>query len=92
MRHGGVSSCIRTARRHEERKTADARIAVELPLPLTIVQPVPEPAEPVSTPQEPLDRELAAMGAILTALEGLTSSQVRRTLAYIADRTGAEDR
>jgi hypothetical protein len=56
-----------------------------------INQPVQEesPRAP-DEPSSPLDQELAAIGTMVKALEGMKSSQVRRILAYIADRTGAE--
>jgi hypothetical protein len=83
VRHGGESSGIRTARRHEERQAeAVGRVAKELPKLIEIVQQV-------STAD--IDPELSAIRVILPALDGLTSSQVRRTLAYVADRTGAEE-
>ena len=57
---------------------ADERIATELPQPASVA--LPEPAAE--------DHELAAMGTILAAVEGLTADQVSRMLAYVADRKG----
>ena len=55
---------------------ADERIATELQQPASVSLP-----EPVAA-----DHELAAMGTILAALEGLSAEQVSRMLAYVADR------
>lgn len=102
VRHGGERSGVRTVRRHLERRD-DERIATELPEPVAILQ-APEPTSeslsveheaadevpvlPAPVPPDPLDQELAAMGTILTALDGLNDSEIERMLRYVADRKG----
>lgn len=67
----------------------DERVATELPKPSTIVQSA---APELPQPAEPLDPELAAIGAILIALEGFDESTGRRVLWYVAARLGIEQR
>lgn len=56
---------------------ADPRVASELPLPISVIQVTPQP-----------DAELAALGAILRALEGLHDERGARILTYVLARTG----
>jgi hypothetical protein len=42
----------------------------------------------VTAPEPELDRELSAIVTILNALDGLTADEVKRALAYVADRKG----
>jgi hypothetical protein len=53
-----------TAKGQRERQRTDERITLDLPKPLHIV--MPQTTEPA-----PVDRELAAIGTILKAVEGL---------------------
>ena len=94
VRHGGERSSIEASKRYEARQEAapttaqaavqpatDQRAARELPKPTSLTQPVPDQAQE-------LDRELAAISTILAALDGLTADEVKRALAYVADRKG----
>lgn len=67
----------------------DERVATELPKPVRIVQSA---APELPQPTEPLDPELAAIGAILTALEGFDVTTGQRVLWYVADRLGIEQK
>ena len=90
VRHGGERSSVRTAKRFQTRQEADqspaqpqadGRAAKELPKPVSAAQPAAGEAQE-------LDRELAAIGTILAALDGLSVDEVKRAFAYVADRKG----
>jgi hypothetical protein len=63
----------------------DERVATELPQPVAATQPA---TGAVTAPEPELDRELSAIVTILNALDGLTADEVKRALAYVADRKG----
>ena len=79
VRHGGVWSDYDTAKGRPEKGPTDDRIAQERPKPLPIVMPQ-------TTEQAPVDRELAAIGTILKAIDGLEPKQLKRVMSYVAAR------
>jgi hypothetical protein len=102
VRHGGERSSVRASKRYNERQKAvdssepsqldsqkigfygtqpDERVAQELPKPMPMTQRVQSEAQE-------LDRELSAIGTILASVDGLSVTEVKRVLAYVADRKG----
>lgn len=96
VRHGGERSSVRASRRYQERQKVaepvqqvqvDERVANTLPAPVPVIQSDETNTGRPALPAE-ADRELAAIGTILAAVDGLAPDEVKRAFAYVADRKG----